>query len=351
MVIFNCIKCSKIFNNPVECTNCHNFFCKEHLKKNSKCPICEKKSNYIENNWFIKEWKKYKNEENRKKQLLKKCYLCGFEGENDSFWVHLIEKHKNQIINYYSLTKFNTPKTIQTDDMYEDFKVIRNSSKFKKKNKIDDLNNSNTNENKNKLLTNCNNIKLEKFKEESNNNNLVSNLEHIKNNNKNKICKYRYKSEEKRQRRNKIKFFKNFQKYNLYTEKYFQCSLNNSSSEEIIKYYCERKNKIIKCDCCPDHICRKGNCFCVNCMQINIRINNLKNGELITKSGRIATFENGEYHCGKKQEIMFFNFIGQEIVTNYKCKYPLPPCPDCKILIKYMKYYLPKDIYYRIKNK
>ena len=38
--------------------------------------------------------------------------------------------------------------------MYEDFKVIRNSSKFKNINKIDDLNNSNTNENKNKLLLN-----------------------------------------------------------------------------------------------------------------------------------------------------------------------------------------------------
>ena len=60
--------------------------------------MCKQKSNCYTNSWLIKALEVYEKEEKRKKELLKKCALCGFEGEKDTFWVHLIEEHKLEII-------------------------------------------------------------------------------------------------------------------------------------------------------------------------------------------------------------------------------------------------------------
>ena len=44
------------------------------------------------------------------------------------------------------------------------------------------------------------------------------------------------------------------------------------------------------CTCCPDHICKKGNCLCVNCMKKNVQKNELKKGILINRQGYCSAY-------------------------------------------------------------
>ena len=337
MVVFNCEICTKIFKNPLECTECHNNFCKIHLDDSDECPKCNKKTNYYKNDWLINALEKYEKEEEKKKKQLKKCSLCYFEGEKDSFWVHLIEIHKTEIIDSFTIKNENniiqsiTNKQEQNLYKLESFEI----KEFKHFNLIS-FNEIDNNLNKTFISQN-NNLKDKNLRNSSPvitlNKNIYINK---KNNNENKIRKFRKnKSQEKR---NKCYF------YTIHIS--FEKTIPAKPGEI---YYCGRKNKI-NCDCCPDHICRKKNCICINCMKINIQNFNLKNGELINKSGRIATFEYGEYHCGKIKKNIIINYIGQEFTTYMKCDKTQSSCDDCKILNKFMKYYLPSDIYYRIKN-
>ena len=84
-------------------------------------------------------------------------------------------------------------------------------------------------------------------------------------------------------------------------------------------------------------------------MRYNILNLKLKNGELINKSGRIATYIFGKYYFRQKTKSIIINLIGQQFITNHHCKSNLP-CRDCITLEKFINYYLEKSIYNRIKN-
>lgn len=342
MVFFNCELCSNIFNNPVECLNCHNTFCKSHLKDKNKCPMCKQKSNCYTNSWLIKALEVYEKEEKRKKELLKKCALCGFEGEKDTFWVHLIEEHKLEIINYFTFIEENNNQTITlNNDMNLNFSEISNLEfdgkfSFSKKDDIKEEYLSNNNNNNN--LTN--NFKQLCYSQRDNNSHkIILNENSIRKRIKTKNNNNKNLSSDKR------RIIK------IYNPKIFKIIFEKCESKTIRDniIYCGRYNENIKCDCCPDHICKKGNCLCVNCMRINISDLKLKNGELINKSGIIAAYQSGRYYCGKKTKTILINYIGQEFITNHICDSNFP-CEDCKTLKKFMFYYLEKRVYNRIKN-
>ena len=101
MKSFECSICSTQFKDPVECLKCSNNFCKVHISNfNNRCPLCHNTPFiYRENVWL-------------KRTLLNlndfyKCSICQFEGDYDSFWSHLIESHKNEIINQFKCKKNN----------------------------------------------------------------------------------------------------------------------------------------------------------------------------------------------------------------------------------------------------
>ena len=349
MVLFNCELCSKIFKNPIECLKCHNTFCEDHLNNKNQCPLCKTISNYYTNSWLLKALEDYKKEENRKKELLKKCVLCHFEGEEDSFFVHLIEDHKSEIITFFTFKEENNIQTITLDNDidldYYKFSSLDYNKKatFSENDDIEETYLSNNN--KNNFTNNCEQL----GDSQRRNNTPKINL------NKDSII---YKGENNRHKRIRTK---NNGIKNLSIDKKRNIKIYNPKMLQIIfeKYtlktkrdnifYCGRQNEIIKCDCCQDHICRKGNCLCVSCMRNNISNLKLKNGELINKSGIIATYQLGKYYCGKKTKTILINYIGQEFITNHICN-SIFPCKDCKTLKKFMIYYLEKTVYNRIKN-
>ena len=108
-------------------------------------------------------------------------------------------------------------------------------------------------------------------------------------------------------------------------------------------YYCGKINELIKCECCPDHICKKGNCFCVKCMRKNLYKLNLVNGELINRAGKVAKFIKGNYYCGSQYESIFENINHITFRNTTKCEYPSVSCNNCKVLNKF------RNIYYDIK--
>ena len=97
----------------------------------------------------------------------------------------------------------------------------------------------------------------------------------------------------------------------------------------------------LNCVCCKGKICEEGNCYCPKCMKLNIKKQNLINGELINKSGNIAQKKiiNNKivYFCGKKFFQDIDTYEGKrtfEIPCKADC-----PCNDCENLIKNRKIY------------
>ena len=88
---FECPLCYEKYDNPLECLQCHNNFCKKHLPNlNNKCPMCNTiPLRYTENTWLRR---------TVMNMNLNECTLCGFEGDERSFWSHLIESHKAEVI-------------------------------------------------------------------------------------------------------------------------------------------------------------------------------------------------------------------------------------------------------------
>lgn len=345
MVLFNCEKCDKTFNNPIICSNCQFTFCKNHLNEQNKCPSCKQNSNFYTNGWLLQAIKEYKNEEKMKKERLKKCTLCDYEGEKDSFWVHLIEEHKFEIINNYT-RKGNINSTIKSDNNlnndYEeniDFEEIKPSKSIE----IDDL--YKTNIVQTKKIFNSLTIKI---------NDKINNSK-IRNSLPNAYLNETYSSYKNKKRNTKRKNLSNNnnkkrENFNINMEKFNHIEYQKFPIKpEGELYYCKQKNDKIDCDCCHDHICCEGNCFCVDCMRLNINKFNLKNGQLINKSGYISIYEQGRYHCYRKNKIINENYIGEKFENKNNCSLQCP-CNDCRVLCKFMEFYLPEYIYNRIKN-
>lgn len=340
MEFFKCEKCSNRFEDPIECINCHNFFCKRHLEYPNNCPFCKDQSiNYCPNIWLIKALKMIEKEERIKKSLMKKCSLCNdFEGEKDSFWIHLMEEHKDKIIEDYTL---NANKIEQIITPQKDLKISQLET-------IETYNVNKSSEMKSKINLNSNIINITNHKKEISKITLDESI--LLNDTKSLKCNDDMKTKNIKN----INLGKKTKKNDIHKEKLIKINFKNTLPQTVKGkiVYCGRKNEIIKCNCCPDHICHKGNCLCVKCMNYNIKNLNLKKNELINKSGLIATYENGKYHCHQLIKNEIKNLNGQESLINKQlCIYNNHSCDECKILNKYIKEYLPKETYIYLKNK
>ena len=292
---FICFKCERILKNPVECNHCHENFCEEHIKDFYDCPICKEPFSGSINTGLKNMIEKIQNERmNRRIKMdegVIQCSLCSFEGKLDHFCFHLAQEHKKDLIE-----KFGKKKIYQLE--------IKPNNLAPEKIKLENYNSVDTIQDK---------VPQDKLNNQSENG-------QIRKLNSSKI---------------------------VINNNFFEKPLSMSQATNL--YYCNKKHQTINCDCCsPDHICREGNCLCVNCMNYNVKKYNLKPGELYNKAGRVAKQENGEYHCGKKVSLSIINSVGEKYNSQKQCSYYFKYfCKECEILNKY------KDIYldYISKNK
>jgi len=299
---FICPICNRILKNPVECNHCHENICEEHTKNLFYCPICKNPFSGSINTGLKNMIEKIQNERmNRRIKMdedIIQCTLCSFEDKPGYFCFHLAEEHKKELIEIFGKKKIYQIEKKQFD-------LAPKEEKFEKYKSVDipqDLNNQ------------FESIQINNFRQ--------LNSGEIKSNN------------------------------NCFTERKNddQKAEKPLSISQVTKlYYCKKKNLTINCDCCsPDHICCKGNCLCVKCMNYNCKQFNLKIGELYNKAGRVAKSENGEYHCGEKFSFKIRNSVGKIFSSHKECSYYSKYfCKECEILNKY------KDIYldYISKNK
>lgn len=288
---FTCQICLDILKNPIECNKCHVNFCKEHINTFYSCPYCNvspfsgninlgitKLLNKFENDRI--------NEEIKKDENKIKCTICSFESEPIFFCFHLVEEHKKELIEKFGRKKFEQNKR-------EESKLIQKE------------------------------IKYETNKDGDNN------FSEILNNQSEIISKKNYSQINSGEINNKIEIDKDIKPQ------------NQLSRSQVKPYYCQKKHETINCACCPDRICRQGNCFCTKCMYYNIKRSHLKGGALYNKAGRIAIPENGEYHCNKKIGLSFRNSVGQTFRSQKQCSYLSQYfCKECKILNKNKDKYL-----------
>ena len=317
---FECSICLEKFDNPIECTNCHNNFCRKHIKDfRNTCPICKScPFSFRENIWLSRTIANI--------DYSYKCSLCTYEGDKNSFWSHLIENHKNEIIQQYN----------SNDNSNKKKKNINNE---KNSNKIFEDNQQNTQPDKN-------NQTPEQINIFNNNSNKDDNNIYNKNNVGNKYPDFNQLNKNdiiRKSSNNEIKPpFTHRQNYPIDNKRISPVKelTNRPPSERNSIQYCGHRNESIKCNCCPDHICKRGNCLCVRCMRININNFKFREGELINRAGRIAKPFKGSYYCECLYEEIITNVIGLQFKKQSQCRYPLESCKDCKVLNKFKNVYL-----------
>ena len=281
---YQCDKCFERYENPVQCLNCKSKFCQKHINSDDSCPICKCYPFNFKDNTII-------NTSNINFDSNYKCNVCGFgTGDKNTFLRHIYDNHQDEIITYFN------DNTIQNKDINQ----INKDQKISNVNPSSNMNSSSPNNNSINQIQNSNN----KIIKESKNINLPTH------------------------RKSK------------YNQKSINSSQNKSTNNYNIKkiYYCRKKNELIKCECCPDHICEEGNCLCVNCMKINFDQNNLSENQLINKAGKVSEFYRGEFYCEQEYESIIKSFR-QTYRNLRKCKHPYESCDDCKVLKKF------RDIY------
>ena len=288
---FECSICYSKFEDPIECLKCNNNFCRAHVSGfKNRCPLCKNTPfKYRDNKWLSRA---IENVETYK------CILCKYEGDENAFWSHLIECHRKEIIKQYN---------------------ENSESKSMMKQNQNNKNNGNSSNQDEPDFPSINeigingNLNLNNFEENSNNSRF-----NLQNDNPS----------------NSSQSHRDFPKRSLPGEK----------NSELIKsnklHYCKKNNELIKCDCCPDHVCRRGNCLCVKCMKYNIKKLNLEKGALINRAGNISLPFKEKYFCGKNYEMIFENVVGLKFKKESTCKYPYDPCNDCKVLTKFKDIYL-----------
>ena len=130
---FDCALCQGILQNPYECPSCHANFCQIHINQLRQCSSCHRQylpSQYKRNvvlERMIAEYPfsctngcgfKSRNPLELEKHIANcnpsplKCVLCPYQGNEEMFWAHLVEKHKKQIINQFGAST----QTIKLND-------------------------------------------------------------------------------------------------------------------------------------------------------------------------------------------------------------------------------------------
>lgn len=382
----------------MECSNCHKNFCSKHLHDYNRCPNpkCRHIPFIYQSNPELKKkisdiintckicGQKCSNSQELKMHLKKcqmECSLCDFSGNKEMFWAHLIDKHKNQIIEKFK--KNNNDNLNERNERDEEgFNIEEEEKNNGDFSSSVNLNQGSTYPKTNNYTVSSINIDdSDKFDEESQNNqnsniqnsnyikdfhdsNYTSNIEYMENNQynpkNNNDC---YKKEslvinsDVPEINNTMQIlratpFVNQQttentnvkmQQNRYNNDQFKIPFTERNSNNVIKVndliYCNSQNNDIKCNCCPDHICKIGCCLCVECMKNNCIRLGLNENQLINKEGRVATLCRGSYYCGYKYIKITKNVIGREFKNEVKCLNPGDPCESCKVLTKFMKEY------------
>ena len=266
MLKFQCFICKNILNDPIECTKCNKNFCRNHLKQKNCCPVCKQSSTTFPVNLWLKN--AISNTE------FYSCSLCiKLIGEENDFLFHLIQSHKKEVIDHFKIKNKPINKSIN--------KLIAIVQKIPDKEKAK-INNNSITQNKKSKLNNNKTIKPIDYannKQIKKNNTIIEQnlvIKFYNENIPNKAPMKRFDTDSNISSHNKEKIeIKSEQKETTKgteNQSLFESCIPKEVKKEII--FCGKKNEKIKCDCCPDHICKKGNCLCVNCMQINI--NDLK---------------------------------------------------------------------------
>ena len=279
---YQCELCFLRYENPIQCLKCNIVFCKKHMNSDNICPRCK---------CFPFNFKEKTINSNLNQDSKYKCVVCRdvFGEDKNAFLIHIIYNHKNEMI---SLFNQNNKAKNQLN--------VKSINNYNSENQSIDINSSHKN-NPKQLVPRSH-----------------RNSRYAKNNNQGQM---------------KISINQNKDMNNniggsiQIKEKIINNNINNNI------YYCGKINDIIKCECCPDHICKEGNCLCVNCMKINCIEKNLSKDKLINRAGRIAKLYKGSFFCGKEYESIIDNSIINRQFNNYKkCEYPSEPCKDCKVL-------------------
>ncbi len=305
---YECRACQEPYENPVKCPNCKEDLCRKHIDSENRCPFCD----------YFPFFKEKPNPDS-----IYKCILCnGNEKDKNSFWVHLMEKHKEEIISKFRGKDEPTPTDTPTKNI--------DNNKIYKSQKSLNFNYSNNNNFDNKY--NYNNINEYDPNDYGEDRNIESS--------DNRSINYNNKNNKSSQN---LQTYRNYKpKDNIKPKKEENDSFRElkymDESNEIV--YCNKKNELIKCECCPDHICKEGNCLCVKCMRKNVFNFRLVNGELINRAGKIAKLFKGEYYCGSPYVRNFEDYSHRQYKNPTICEYPSESCDDCKVLTKF------KDIYY-----
>ena len=152
MVYLLCSICGNLLEDPMECSNCHKNFCSKHLHDYNRCPNpkCGHSPFIYQSNPELKKkisdiintckicGQKCSNSQELKMHLKKcqmECSLCDFSGSKEMFWAHLIDKHKNQIIEKFK--KNNNDNLNERNERDEEgFNLIHNIEEKKKIMKI-----------------------------------------------------------------------------------------------------------------------------------------------------------------------------------------------------------------------
>ena len=284
----------------------------------------ESNKNYIESNKYNIESNKYNIESNK--------YF-----ENNKGNIESIKNNSERNKNYIESNKFNFEKNKYNNKSNKNYiesnkyniesnKYNIESNKYNiESNKYFENNKSNIESNK-KFENNKNNF-------ESSKNNIERNIENNNNNSENNTNNFEMNNV------NSINT-KSIIKENIINDIKSGTIINifESSKDDKITH-CNKEK--LNCVCCKGKICEEGNCYCPKCMKLNIKKQNLINGELINKSGNIAQKKiiNNKivYFCGKKFFKDIDTYEGKR-TFEIPCKADLR-CNDCENLIKNRKIY------------
>ena len=352
--ILCCKFCANILDEPIECKYCNTNYCKKHIKKFKKCPLCQKSFESQQNLGVIKLLGEYHKARNnlriRMDNNIYQCNLCQiYKGKAESLCYHLAEEHKKELIEIFGTIEGNTIK----ESKFENNNNFRESINEKGNEiKYNNQRNENNNNFRESINENGNEINYNNQRNENNNNFRESinekgneiNYNNQRNENKepfNQNLNNKEKENELNQNNNKLH---NIQSHNQFNQAITERNNNGNKQKPFSKslvdsiFYCKKNNQLSNCEC-PSHICCKGNCLCVKCMKYNVQKKKLKNYELINKAGRIAKIENGIYHCGIKFKIEIRDEIGRKMKINKICSGNIL-CPECEILNKNKKDYV-----------
>ena len=117
-----CLKCHGVLKNPYECKQCRKSFCYDCIKNDKKCFYCgisppNFKENITFNRIIINDGVKpvcencqmvFNDEKDLKfhkcKAKIFKCKICSnFESkENEKFWEHIKNNHKNELLKEFA---------------------------------------------------------------------------------------------------------------------------------------------------------------------------------------------------------------------------------------------------------